>query len=174
MKYDDNVNFLRQGTFAGCEYDVPLVAAGSVFSHNSLDSLMVSSIFSTDMTRFWEKLLDVEDVLVTMRRFHDRSQTFDLTYQKGSREHAPLDLLQLPREYDGSKFKDLFMNMLLQPETAFVGIESSSLITLGIYRLKSYTYKEIGGASCDSYVIIAPDPNEISTLEDKIYVLRGC
>ena len=173
LKYDDNVNFLRQGTFAGCEYDVPLVAAGSVFSHNSIDSLMVSSIFSANMTKFWEKLLDVEDVLVTMRKFHDQSQTFDLTYQKGSKEHAPLDILQLPTEYQGTKFKVLFINMLLRPETVFFGVDSSSLIVLGIYRSKSHVYKEIGGASCDSYVIVAPDQEEILLLDDRIYVLRG-
>ena len=152
---------------------MPLVAAGSVFSHDSIDSLMVSSIFNDDVTKFWEKLLDVEDVLITMRKFHDQSQTFDLSYQKGSKEHAPLDLLQLPIEYDGVKFKDLFIKALLQPEEVF-GTDSSSLIILGIYRLKSHAYKEIGGASCDSYVIIAPNQDEVLSLQDRVYVLRGC
>ena len=149
------------------------MAAGSVFSHSSIDALMVSSIFSTDIIRFWEKLLDVEDVLVTMRKFHDQSQTFDVTYQNGNKEKAPLDLLQLPSEYNGIKFKDVFSRLLLQPETMLSSPKSSSLIAIGIYRLKSHNYREIGGASCDFYVIVAPDPNEIVSLEDKIYVLGG-
>ena len=112
------------------------MAAGSVFSHSSIDALMVSSIFSTDIIRFWEKLLDVEDVLVTMRKFHDQSQTFDVTYQNGNKEKAPLDLLQLPSEYNGIKFKDVFSRLLLQPETMLSSPKSSSLIAIGIYRLK--------------------------------------